>query len=131
MTAAPRSRRWDDESLTEAIGRQSSWRAVARSLGLRGTSAGTIRALKRRAGELELDTSHFTGQRTWSDRQLRDAIAASSTWSDVIRVLGLSDRGDIRIRLKGKALRLGVDASHLAVPTAECSIDLRHLARQT
>jgi len=38
-----------------------------RELGLCVTSAGSIRIVKRHVARLSLDTSHFTGQRRWSD----------------------------------------------------------------
>ncbi len=112
----------DDERLSHVVATQRSWRGVARALGLNATSAGTIRALKRRAGLLGLDVSHFTHQRTWTDRALRDAVRHATTWSELLRDLGLSG-GDARLRLKGHAVRLGLDITHLeqAVqpPTAE------------
>lgn len=106
--------RWTDEKLREAINGERSWRGTARALGLRGTSAGTLRALKKRAAALELDVSHFTTQRRWSDGDLRDAVASSSSWAEVIRRLGLSDRGEARVRVKGHAVRLGLSYGHLA-----------------
>lgn len=116
MLRAPSATRWTDADLEAAITSQRSWRGTARALNLKGTSSGTLRALKRRATELQLDTSHFTGQRQWSDRELADAVAEASSWSDVLRRLGLTDQAGARIRVKGHAVRLGVDTSHLAQP---------------
>lgn len=105
------NRKWNDAELTEAVSSQRSWRGSARALGLKGTSAGVIRTIKRHAKRLNLDTSHFTSQRTWSDRDLREAVAAADTWSDVIRSLELADNS--RTRVKGHAVRLGLDIAHL------------------
>jgi hypothetical protein len=110
------TRSWSDDELRGAIASQRSWRGTARALGLKGTSAGTIRALKQRARSLELDVSHFTGQRPWSDRQLREAVGRADSWSDVLRTLQITDRGDARIRLRGHAKRLRIDTSHIEPP---------------
>jgi hypothetical protein len=107
------ARSWSDEELRGAVASQRSWRGTARALGLRATSAGAIRTLKRHAYRLALDTSHFTHQRLWSDRQLRGAIEEGETWSEVLHLLGLSDRADARVRVKGHAVRLGLDIGHL------------------
>ena len=50
---------------------------------------------------------------TWSDDQLKDAVAASTTWRDVMRALGLgvNSAGAIRI-VRRHVLRLGLDTSH-------------------
>lgn len=50
-------RTWTDEQLTKAIAEEHSWRAVARSLGMKSTSSWAI--VHRRTEELGLDTSHF------------------------------------------------------------------------
>jgi SRSO17 transposase len=71
MTTSGARRTWNDDDLRHAVADSHSWRGVARALGLKGTSAGTVRALKRHAERLELDTAHFTDKRRWSDRELR------------------------------------------------------------
>jgi hypothetical protein len=86
-----------------------------RELGLCVTSAGSLRVVKRRAALLGLDTSHFTGQRTWSDAALKRAAAQAQSWNELLTAIGIkSNSGDDRIRVKGHALRLGLDLSHLA-----------------
>lgn len=109
-------RTWTDAQLSEAVATSPSWRAVARALGLKNTSTGGIR---RHAARLELDTSHFTGQRRWSDQRLREAVASASCWADVIVALGIVDNGAERVRLKGHAVRLGLDCTHLRSPVAQ------------
>ncbi|MFG1814163.1 hypothetical protein ACGFIF_10390 [Kribbella sp. NPDC049174] len=113
MTTTGDRRTWNDDQLRQAVQRCPSWRAVARALGLKGTSAGVIRTVKRHAARLELDTSHFTGQRRWSDQLLREAVPASSCWADVLAGLGVIDNGENRVRVKGHAIRLGLDCTHL------------------
>lgn len=90
-----------------------------RELGLRATSAGSIRIVKRYAASLGLDTSHFTGQRRWSDPQLRRAVVSAYSWRELLSELGLAhDSTDERIRIKAHAARLGLDLSRLE-PLAE------------
>jgi hypothetical protein len=106
---------WPDSDLTNAVAASRSWRDVMRKLGLCVTSAGSVRVVKRRVGLLGLDTSHFTGQRTWSDAALKRAAAQAYSWNELLEALGIKSRsGDERIRVKAHALRLGLDLSHLS-----------------
>jgi hypothetical protein len=105
-------RSYTDASLVTAVAEATSWRGVLRALGLSATSSGAIRSVKERAVFLDLDTSHFTGQRRWSDDALSEAVAIASSWHEVLGLLGLSSSSDIAL-VKGHACRLGIDASHL------------------
>lgn len=104
-----------------------------RELGLCVTSAGSIRVVKRHVSRLGLDTSHFSGQRRWSDAQLRRAVATAYSWSELLSELGLNGDADDRTRIKAHSARLGLNLSrlvppHLDVPTQpEFKPDLRHL----
>lgn len=109
-------RNWTDDDLQSAIKDSHSWRGVARALGLKGTSAGSIRVLKRHAERLGLDSAHFTGQRPWSDAQLRAAVPAATCWADVLSALGILDNGTARTSVKGHAVRLGLDFTHFERP---------------
>jgi hypothetical protein len=109
-------RSWTDTQLRKAVKTSQSWRAVARALGLKGTSAGVIRTLKRHAVRLALETSHFTGQRRWSDRQLREAVTGATCWAEVLVALGTVDNAEYRVRVKAHAVRLGLDCTHLKPP---------------
>jgi hypothetical protein len=85
-----------------------------RELGLCATSSGSLRVVKRRVAALGLDTSHFTGQRTWSDASLKRAAAQARSWNELLNAIGIeSNSGDERIRVKAHALRLGLDLSQL------------------
>ena len=104
-----------------------------RELGLCVTSPGSIRIVKRHVARLSLDTSHFTGQRRWSDAQLRRAVASSYSWAELLLELGLHGNADDRTRVKAHAVRLGIDLSRLGVTgkgTAarpEFKPDIKHL----
>jgi hypothetical protein len=110
------SRTWTDEQLKQAVKASSSWRGVLRVLGLSGTSASSIRVVRHHATRLELDVSHFRGKRTWSDAQLRRAVAESRSWDEVLEALGLATTsGNARTHVKGHLIRLGIDFSHLGL----------------
>lgn len=105
-----------------------------RELGLSATSAGAIRIIKRHVARLNLDTSHFTGQRRWSDVQLRLAVANAQTWWELFTQLGrTSYNQDDRITVKAHAVRLGLDLSRLDGQGAEAPVrrefklDVKHL----
>ena len=101
-------RTWSDSQLVAAVAASRSWRGVMRELGLCVTSAGAIHVVKRHVGRLGLDTSHFTGQRRWSDAQLRRAAATAYSWPELMLDLGLVPGStDERIRVKAHAIRLG------------------------
>jgi hypothetical protein len=110
----PTSRKvsWSDPQLRTAVAASRSWRGVLRELGLKSTSAGAIRTLQRRASALGLSTAHFTGQRRWSDLQLREAAARSESWPELFAQLErASFNRDDRSRVRAHAVRLGIDMS--------------------
>lgn len=119
MTDSQYRRAWTDGQLSQAVTVSTSWRGVLRQLGLKSHAASAIGAVRHRAEELNLDTSHFRGARSWSDEQLRHAIAKSRTWDEVLAQLGLSaNSGTIRPFLKSHAVRLGIDYGHLTSGTS-------------
>lgn len=109
-----------DAQLRKAIENSTSWRAVARTLGLKATSASVVRTIKARANRIGADTSHFTNQRRWTDDQLREAVTRATCWPEVLTELGVVDNPGDRLRVRGNAARLGLDYAHLAAaePTA-------------
>jgi hypothetical protein len=131
---SPDLRTWSDSELAAAVAVSRSWRGVMRELGLNSTSAGAIRVVRRHASRLALDVAHFTGQRRWSDAQLRRAVANAYSWDELVSDLGLSPgSGDERTRVKAHAMRLGLDLSRLDRPEAhamadpELAPDIKHL----
>jgi len=133
-------RTWTDEQLRVAVAGQRSWRGVLRALGLVATSGGSIGTVRRRADKLGLDSSHFTGARRWSDEDLIAAIEHSLSWTEVAETLGLIKERRTGLRLKGDALRLGLEVADLdhtpqaqpsfhfslAIPTSGLSDMRRH-----
>jgi len=108
---------WSDDQLPAAVAAATSWRGVMRELGLNPANGGVTLTIRRHATWLGLDTSHFKGNRSWSDAVLRQAVTGSRTWDEVLITLGLSSRaGGERTLVKAHALRLGLDISHLGQP---------------
>jgi hypothetical protein len=107
-------RTWTDDSLRAAVAAATSWRGVMRELGLNPSNGGVTRTIRGHAARLGLDYAHFRANRSWSDTALRHALTASRTWEEALIYLGLSGRaGGERTLLRGHALRLGIDTSHL------------------
>jgi hypothetical protein len=105
---------WSDAQLTKAVAASRSWRGVIRELGLDVNSAGPVQAVRRQATHLGLDTSHFTGQRTWSDAKLVQAAPQARSWTTLLAALDVkSTSRAYQTRVKAHAVRLGVDLSHL------------------
>jgi hypothetical protein len=128
------NRTYSDEALVAAVAAARSWRGVLRELGLAATSSAAARSVQRHAARLELDSSHFTGRRRWTEGELASAVADSASWSEVARLLGLSG-GSTSALLKGHAARLGLDSSHFdAMPVPgnaarTCRPELENLPR--
>jgi hypothetical protein len=122
---------WSDAQLADAVRTSANWREVMRQLGFgeRAKSAGAVRIVRRHASRLGLETSHFRGKRRWSDAELRRAVSDSRSWNEVIAGLGLSaNSGNVQGHIKGHALRLGLDLSHLkARQPAEPPAEISHL----
>jgi hypothetical protein len=78
---------WTDDQLREAVAAGRSWRAVMRTLGLCPTSTSRLTKVKTRVTQLGLDTSHFSGQRTWSDTALKHAAARARSWTELLAEL--------------------------------------------
>ena len=89
-----------------------------------------MRSVRSRVVELELDTSHFTGQRTWTDRALGEPVTASRSWAEVAERLGLTG-GSGTTTIKGHVVRLRLDTSHfhqaVAAPVELPPASQRHL----
>lgn len=51
----------------------------------------------------------------WTDEQLRELVATSKTWSDVLRGLGITIRGRNHYRITARAKELSLDTRHFDV----------------
>ncbi|KAM9867155.1 hypothetical protein ACIFOC_00071 [Leucobacter aridicollis] len=106
-----RSSRYSDAELATAIAKARSWRGVLRNLGLLDSSSGAIRHARARADDLALGYAHFSGQRGWTEAQLRSAVRASHSWDEVSKKLGLNESASA-YTLPGHAARLRIDSRH-------------------
>lgn len=103
-----------DDDLVAAVRGARSWRGVLRLLNLPDQSAYRLRAVREHAHRLGCDDSHFTGQRRWSEQDLRRAVEDATDWYDVLRRLGLSDSGGGSLSyVRLCATRLRLDVTHL------------------
>ncbi|WP_422758797.1 hypothetical protein [Paenarthrobacter sp. C1] len=100
---------WSDDQLREAVRSATSYSGVLRNLGLRGKET---KSLKRHITRLELSTEHFKPVRSYSDEQLKEAVAASLTVSEVLRRLGMTPRGGSHAHVSKRIQRMGLDNSH-------------------
>lgn len=126
-------RTYTDEQLAAAVAASTSWRGTLRELGLVATSSGSMRSVRSQVRRLGIDHCHFSGQRRWTEEQLRAAVDAARTWPEVADALGLTG-GSAVAALKGHAVRLGLDVEHLVshapVTTDEApDPDITHLSR--
>ncbi len=120
--------RWTPDELRMAVLASTSMRAVLRRLGYPASGAAWSVA-KAQILQLALDTSHFgrdarrraarsrpdkpaTDRRTWSDEQLVEAVAASTSLMAVLRRLGLQASGSTYPVLRERIAALGLDTSH-------------------
>ena len=81
----PQKRTWSDEQLPAAVAAATSRRGVMRELGLSPSNGGTTQTIRRRSALLGLDTSHFRGNRSWSDTPLRKAVNEGRTGTRYLR----------------------------------------------
>jgi hypothetical protein len=106
--------KWSDTELTNAVAASTSWRGLMRTLGLPETSPLTIMRAKQDIVRLNLNTSHFSKQRAWSDDQFKTATADAQSRSELVTALGLQpDSNNGWTRVKANAVRLGLDLSRL------------------
>ena len=126
--------RVNDDDLRRAVKAAVSWRGVLRELGYATTNGRTAALLRHRAETLGLDTTHFRGQRSWSDADLRSAIQSAANWGSVMRALGFgTGGGSVLVAVKSRAVQLNIDCSHLhrhhKVPRGEVPFTDPPLAR--
>jgi hypothetical protein len=103
------TKRWTEDDLRDAAGNATSWADLLRQFGYKPSSTMVRRALRAELQRYEVDTSHFTGQRTWSDQALIEAAAVARSWTDLLSALGLSPTNRSCDSVRTAARRLGVE----------------------
>ena len=125
VAQAPIRGRWTEDELRMAVVASTSMRQVMEYLGY-GGSGGAWTAAKAQILALGLDTSHFgrpgrrltpwpeppRPRRTWSDDDLRQAVASSKSIAGVIRALGLKVGGSVYTLMHARIDALDLDTSH-------------------
>lgn len=115
----PRTQRWKDYQLRDAVASSATLAEVSRKLGI--VPGGGYRTLRRHIARLGLDTSHFRNgngisarklRRSWTDEDLALAVRECITVSDVSRRLGYQPSGGIHRLITGHIRRLDLDTSH-------------------
>lgn len=107
--------RWTKDELGVATEKATSWADLLRTFGYKPSSTAPRRALQREVQRHEIDTSHFVGQRTWSDQALIDAARTAETWAELLAALGLSTASSSCDSVRGAARRLGIELSRLTL----------------
>jgi hypothetical protein len=62
-----------------------------------------------------IDTSHFVGQRTWSDQALIEAAKTAETWPELLTAIGLSPASASCDSVRAAARRLGLDLGNITL----------------
>ena len=115
-----RRRTWRDEDLRAAVDLSENLFQVC---GLLGISPGrrTYEILRRHIERLDVGITKFPKversgrgwkRRSWTEDDLRAAVAECNTLSDVLRRLGYQPSGGIHRFIKQKIANLGLDTSH-------------------
>jgi hypothetical protein len=110
-----RTTRWTAAELRTAAERATSWADMLRAFGFKPSSTKPRRALQQELNHFGIDTSHFVGQRTWSDAALVEAAPTVRTWSELCGLLGLSSTAGHYESVQAAARRLGVTLDHLTL----------------
>jgi hypothetical protein len=100
--------RWTASDLRVAAEKATSWADLLRQFGYKPSSTSVRQALQDDVRRYEIDTSHFVGQRTWSDRALAEAASTARSWADLLSALGLSPNSRSHDSVRAAARRLGL-----------------------
>lgn len=106
---------WTPSELRTAAEKSKSWADMLRAFGYQPSSTRTRQALQRAVRRHGIVTSHFVGQRTWSDAALVAAVPVARTWADLCEALGLSPIDRQYKSVRAAASRLGLSLDHLTL----------------
>ncbi|MFI1033562.1 HNH endonuclease signature motif containing protein [Streptomyces sp. NPDC020951] len=74
---------------------------------------GSRRYLRQKMSEAGIDISHFTTKQVrHTEERLRAAVAASTSFKDVVRLLGISQVGGNQTHISRRIATFGIDTSH-------------------
>lgn len=111
----PKKLIFDDEQLARVVAESTSFWMVAKRI-RPATPRGSYKPIQNRIRELALDTSHFTARSPrpvrWTDDDLREAVATSTTVAQVLRKIGLVPAGGNYDQVQRRISKLGLDTKH-------------------
>jgi len=114
----PQKRLCPDNQLRRVVAESNSYSDVLRALGVELKTV-NFRRLRRRIGLLGLDTLHFRRARSergrtrsWTDDDLRAAVATSFGYAQTIRALGLIPAGGNYVQVQRRMRELELDTTH-------------------
>jgi len=107
--------RWTEDELRIATKQATSWADLLRTFGYRPSSTAPRRALRREVERHRIDTSHFVGQRRWSDQALIEAAKTAETWAELLTGLGLSTANKSCDSVRAAAWRLGLELGNITL----------------
>jgi PD-(D/E)XK endonuclease len=110
-----RAPRWTEVELRAATEKATSWADLLRAFGYKPSSTAPRQALRRAVERYGIDTSHFVGQRTWSDQALIEAAKTAETWTELLAGLGLSTASKSSDFVRAATRRLGIDLGRLTL----------------
>jgi hypothetical protein len=113
--ATTRATKWHECELRVAAAKATSWAELLRLLGYKPSSTAVRQRLRRELGRYQISTSHFVGQRTWSDQALIEAAATARTWAELLTALGLSPRSRSYDSVRAALRRMGVEHGQISL----------------
>ncbi|WP_055590808.1 HNH endonuclease signature motif containing protein [Peterkaempfera griseoplana] len=114
------------EEVAHAVAGARSVREVARVLGIPGEDGGTRSAIRRALRQLGLDTSHFSHARiAFEPDRLRALVAASTSYAEVMRGLGLETNAGNHRKVRTRIRDLSLDVSHFTRRSSDLPVRRR------
>lgn len=109
------ARTWTEQQLREAAKCSTNLTELILALGLK-VGSNTRIYLRKWLVAYNIDYTHFTSanehNRSWTEEQLKVAVATSTYLANVLAKLGLADRGSNGETIKKAIMRLGLSTAH-------------------
>lgn len=110
-----RARTYTEGEVRTAIASATSWKQVCSRLGRSTSEIGLLRDL---AVVYQIDVEHLRGvprRLNYTDQELADAVASSTTWVGVAVTLGMAPTSG-NAKMREAVARLGLDVTHFRRP---------------
>ncbi|MFJ4436836.1 HNH endonuclease [Streptomyces sp. NPDC088923] len=104
---------WTRRELSEAVAAVTSWKGLARHLGVRPT-AGRCRTLRRRVAADGISTDHFTQRAVkYGNEELAEAVRDASNLREVALALGAVPASGTLSHLSRRIVAAGISTAHM------------------